>query len=222
MSLAFIFDMDGVIVNSEQAWRAYGADFLPRLFGEEIAQKVGDTIGLTVDQEYALAAQYGFSMDICEYYERFDAQAFAIYDQANISEGLDELVHTLVSLNFKFGLVSSSRRPWIEKVLTRLPYRDRFDYVVSLNDRPDLRPKPEPDGYVEAMRELAVRPERTIILEDSNSGIRAAKAAGALTIGLRQNLVGGYVQAGADVYADTMLDVIKLVETFGLEERLGA
>jgi HAD superfamily hydrolase (TIGR01509 family) len=218
MTRAFIFDMDGVIINSEQAWRTYGADFLPNLFGEEIARAVGDTIGMTVDMEYAIAASYGFSMDRKKYYELYDRQAFAIYDKANITEGLEELVGKLVSLDYRIGLVSSSRRPWIEKVLGRLAYRDCFQYVISVNDAPELRPKPEPDGYLCAMRELGARPERTIILEDSNSGIKAAKAAGALAVGLRQNLVDGYEQTGADMYAETMYDLIEMIVSFPSKE----
>jgi len=49
-------------------------------------------------------------------------------------------------------------------------------------------------------------------LEDSNPGIASAKAAGAFTIGLRQNLIDGYQQVGADAYANTIDEVIALVD----------
>lgn len=62
------------------------------------------------------------------------------------------------------------------------------------------------------MRVLASTPDNTIILEDSNSGIKSARASGAYTIGLKQNLVDSYVQEGADDYAKTMTDVIELVK----------
>ena len=84
----------------------------------------------------------------------------------------------------------------------------------KLNERTDLKPKPEPDGYLEALKNLEADPKLSIILEDSNSGIQAAKASGAYVIGFKGNLVDGYVQKGADVYADTMQDVIKLVEAY--------
>jgi len=54
--------------------------------------------------------------------------------------------------------------------------------------------------------------QKTIILEDSNPGIASAKAAGAFTIGLRQNLIDGYQQVGADAYANTIDEVIALVD----------
>ncbi len=83
-----------------------------------------------------------------------------------------------------------------------------------MQDRPDLKRKPAPDGFVEAFRMLGATPADSFVLEDSNPGIESGKAAGAYVIGYRGNLVNGYEQTGADAYADTMDDVIKLVKKF--------
>lgn len=208
---AFIFDMDGVIVDSERAWKTYGAGFLAELFGKDIAEKVGDTIGMTIDGEYEKAAAYGFHMDRDLYYKLYDEKAAYIYTKANITEGIEKLVHTLLANNYALGLVSSSRLNWINAVIEKLSFKKDIRCIISLNERKDLQPKPQPDGYLEAMRKLRAVPNTTIVLEDSNTGILAAKNAGAYTIGFRENLVPGYIQQGADIYAKNMNDVIKIV-----------
>lgn len=121
------------------------------------------------------------------------------------------LVKSLLNLDYHIGIVSGSPLSWITTVTKRLSFEDDIELVISLYDRHDLGNKPEPDGYVEAMHALRSTPATTIILEDSNSGIAAAKSSGAYTIGLKQNLVDGYIQNGADDYAETMIDVIELV-----------
>ena len=83
--------------------------------------------------------------------------------------------------------------------------------MESVFEHPELRPKPAPDGYLDACKNLEAKPENTIVLEDSNPGIAAAGAAGCYVIGFRAHAPEGFPQTGADAYADTMEDVIKLV-----------
>ena len=210
---AFLFDLDGVIVNSEQAWYDHAPDFQAELYGEDIFRKLGNsTIGVSLEVEFEMAKQVGFTMESDTFFERWERQAIEIYARANITAGLDRLVERLCILGFRIGLVSASRSTWISYALEKVSFRDQLDTIVSLPARPELRPKPHPDGYLAAMRHLGARPETTLVLEDSNAGIQAGKAAGALTIGFRENLVPGYPQDGADLYADTLGDVLRIVE----------
>jgi beta-phosphoglucomutase-like phosphatase (HAD superfamily) len=64
------------------------------------------------------------------------------------------------------------------------------------------------------MELIGTTPENTIILEDSNTGIEAGQTSGALTIGLRQNLPEGYVQKGADLYAENLESLKKILSVF--------
>jgi HAD superfamily hydrolase (TIGR01509 family) len=209
---AFIFDMDGVLIDSERSWVRYDADFLTKVFGKEISGKIGKTIGLTVNTVYEKAVSFGTTVDKNKLIEIYDNQAHSIYSQSEITEDIDNLVAELDKLNFKLGLVSSSRQNWIDKVLPRLAFREKLEHIISVNDRPDLKPKPAPDGYLEAIKELGAIPQTTIILEDSNTGIKAAKASGAYVIGFRKNLVDGYEQEGADVYANDVHEVVDMVK----------
>lgn len=216
MNKAFLFDMDGVLIDTEREWTAGAQIDLINVFGEEMAQKLNDSggIGTTVSREYQRAVALGFSMNYVEYKRRYDKEAANVFSRSKITEGIEQLVGNLLELNFKLGIVSASPRKWIDYLLQRLSFKDKFEQIISLSDNTDLKSKPEPDGYLEALKNLEADPKLSIILEDSNSGIQSAKASGAYVIGFKGNIVDGYVQKGADAYADTMYDVIKLVGAY--------
>lgn len=212
MNKAFIFDMDGVMIDSEKAWVKYDNDFLYKLLGKKLAKKIGDTIGVSVRVIYEKAKALGLEMPREEFQSAYDKTAFSVYDKATITPEIDSLVDFLIKNNFRLGLVSSSAMSWIGKVLPRISFADKLESIISLNDRLDLKPKPNLDGYIATMRNLGSGPRSTIILEDSNSGISAAKASGAFTIAFTQNLVEGYKQIDADSKANNMEEVIKIIK----------
>jgi HAD superfamily hydrolase (TIGR01509 family) len=111
------------------------------------------------------------------------------------------------------GIVTNSPQTWINRVFPRLPFKEKIDVTISLKERTDLKHKPAPDGYLEALKLLNSAPKLSIVLEDSNPGIAAGKASDCYTIGYRGNLIEGYKQEGADAYADTMEEVAKIVAT---------
>lgn len=212
MDKAFIFDLDGVLINDEAIWESKKQIMYRQLFGPQVHEKLGSTLGINMDGIYEMAVAAGATTDKQGFIDTCYELATDIYSTAPIPEGVEELARELLNLNYHLAIVSASPMSWITTVTKRLPFENDIELIISLHDQPDLKHKPEPDGYLEAMKALGATPESTVILEDSNSGIKSAKASGAYTIGLRQNLVTGYIQEGADDYADTMADVIALVQ----------
>lgn len=214
MNKAFLFDMDGVLLDSENVWRAYEEKILERLVSIEVRAKMGNLVGLGARSIHEKAVQAGHTIDFETLVSAYDRVAPEIYSTAKITPGIGELVETLSRLNFKLGIVTASPMRDVKKVLSRIPEHNRFEVIVSLGERHDLRPKPSPDGYIEALKNLSGEARMSIILEDSNYGIAAGKAAGAFVIGFRGNIVPGHEQNGADTYADTMEEVGKIAEQF--------
>lgn len=214
---AFLFDMDGVIIDNERAWTKYEhEEMFPSLFGEEIAKKMGVVTGLSLEGIYDRAVDFGFKMDKEEYVKRWDKAAEHIYKKSKLTAGINEFAQYLIMDHFKLGLVSASSPLWIGWVLDRINFKDQLEVVISLYKNPKLKHKPAPDGYLEAMKRLDATPETSIVLEDSNAGIAAGKAAGAYVIGFAGNLVPGYKQSGADVYAKSMKEVHNIVKDLNL------
>lgn len=217
MNKVFIFDMDGVIINSEPVWKKQEDIFLAKLFGKKLYQKMNKYIlGNTIDEIYKIATKSGFLMSKRDFSQIYDQNARNVYTKAKITNGIEELINKLVTLNFKLALVSASRKNWIDIVIKRLDLKKQFKSVLSLNDDQNIRPKPYPDGYLKSMKELKVSPKNTVILEDSNRGIVAAKSSGALTICLKENFPSNYIPRNADIYINKLTDLTQLLNILTL------
>lgn len=214
MNRAFIFDLDGVVVDSEPAWQLIENRHFPEMFGKEISDKMPNLVGAGVESVIRLATSLGATVDRNYINRRFDEIAREVYEISPITTDIEKCVTKLIALKFRIGLVSQSPKGWIDNILPRLSFKDSISIVISIPDFPKLKLKPAPDGFLEALRVLGSSPVNSFVLEDSNLGIEAGKAAGVFTIGYRGNLLPGYEQTGADAYADTMDDVIALVEKF--------
>lgn len=214
MNKAFLFDMDGVLINSEPVWDELERVELPKIFGQDVFTRMGSLVGIGVTDVIERARALGAIFDPAEYLKVADEMAKEVYARAPITKNVGVLAQKLLEMGFRLGLVTQSPQQWLDQVLPRLPFKDELEVVTSLYNHPDLKRKPHPDGYASAFTILGAEAHNSIVLEDSNLGIQSAKAAGAYTIGFRGNLPAEYEQSGADVYADTMNDVIKLVESF--------
>jgi HAD superfamily hydrolase (TIGR01509 family) len=213
MNKAFIFDMDGVIIDSESIWGQHAEKFHTELISNDIYTKIKDQVmGSTIDVIYDLACKAGLKMDKKEFIKRYDKQALYVYSLSTPTNDINKLLEKLVRLNFKIGLVSASRPLWIETALAKIKNRNLFEYVLSLDERKDLRSKPYPDGFLEAMKQLGSTPEKTIILEDSNKGLLAAKASGAFTICLTEHLPDGHVSEKADMTIENLRTLMTFLD----------
>ncbi len=214
MNRAFIFDVDGVLVNNESMWEEAKKEIYVKNFGQEIFEKLGSTLGLDMEAIYKKAVAHGSNVSKDKLFETFFKYAIDIYQNAPLTPGIQELGNTLIKLGYKLGIVFASPKKWVDVVVNRLEFKEHLDVIISLHERSDLLHKPAPDGYIDSINKLGGTPKSTIILEDSNAGIASAKAAGAYTIGLQQNLVQGYKQQGADIYVKNIEEVIQIAKDF--------
>ena len=178
---AVIFDLDGVLVDSEQAWddarrelarehdRAWPPGATEAMLGmsaPEWSRYVHDEVGVPLDPP-AIDQQV-----VARLLDAYRAHLPLI-------DGAVETV-TATAARWPLGLASSSNREVIDTVLELTGLRDRFAATVSSEEV--ARGKPAPDVYLEAIRQLAVAARRCVAIEDSSNGLRSAAAAGTRVI----------------------------------------
>lgn len=176
-----LFDMDGVIVDSENYWvEREREELLPAVVEEDVP--VSEITGMNYKEIYEyLDSNYTTLVDRPEYIDRFEEIANEIYtEHAELMPGFRELLDALHDDGVRTAIVSSSPPDWIETVTERFDL-EGFDEIVSA-EHIDGPGKPEPAIYEHAAREMGVEPADCIVVEDSEHGVESAAAAGAYTI----------------------------------------
>jgi HAD superfamily hydrolase (TIGR01509 family) len=183
---AVIFDMDGVIVDSERHWKSVEGHFLQSIVPGWTAADQGKIIGLSVHDLYRmLVDDYGLRHAEEDFLELYHEMARDIYGRkASLLEGFEESLALLPGNNVKVGLASSSPMSWIDIVLDRFDLRDKFVIVVSA-DELQGEGKPSPAIYLRTAQRLGVQPEQCIVIEDSKNGALSARRAGMFCVGIR-------------------------------------
>jgi HAD superfamily hydrolase (TIGR01509 family) len=180
--MTVIFDMDGVIFDSERAilecWLVladkYGLKNLEEVFKKCIGTNDAQTAEIV---ESAYAPEFGEGI-----YDKLRKESSEIfhkkYDGVGlpIKPGVKELLDYLKDNNVPIGLASSTKKATVERELTEAGLIDYFDKIIG-GDAVKIS-KPNPEIYFLACEAMGTEPEKAIAIEDSYNGVRAAKAAG--------------------------------------------
>jgi HAD superfamily hydrolase (TIGR01509 family) len=180
---AVVFDMDGVLIQSEEVW-------------DDVRERYVRERGGRYDEEVQRALMGMSSTE----WSRYLHEAAGVPDEPEaineevvrrmlesyrarlpLVDGAVEAVRRLAE-RYRLGLASSSNRPLIDAVLDIAGLAPYFEATVSSEEV--ARGKPSPDVYLEAARRLEADPERIVAVEDSHGGIRSAKAAGMRVIAI--------------------------------------
>ena len=204
----FIFDMDGVIIDSEPFWRQAQIEILSKynttITLEDCIQytmgKRIDDIALTWCQLHSLNVSPKFLEK-----EIITAVAALISEKGNAKKGLYELLGFLKEYNFHIALATSSSHPIINAVFNRLSIADYFDVICSADD--EVYGKPHPAVYLKVAKKLDVKPATCWVLEDSVTGLISAKAAAMKTIVIPEDITDPRFTL-ADITLTSMLEII--------------
>lgn len=176
---AVIFDMDGVLIDSEIFWDEAGHKFFNKrgiTFTREIkAHLTGNSMqqAITwVKQEFSLPEPVA---DLCDEYTALSSHIYEHVTQP--LPGAVELLAALRAANIKTAIASGSYLARIELVVKKFGWEKYFDALVSA-DQVNFVGKPHPAIYERAASELQVAPAACVAIEDSVNGLWSAKAAG--------------------------------------------
>jgi mannitol-1-/sugar-/sorbitol-6-/2-deoxyglucose-6-phosphatase len=197
---AVVFDMDGVLIDSEPTWRAVERDVFAgvgiEVTEEDLKATMGVRVGDVVERWHRRHPWDGPSRR--EVVERIvEGVSTAIQRNGALDAGAERAVDHVAGLGLRLALASSSPMPLIRAVLSIGGLADRFDAVLSAED--EVRGKPDPAVYRSAARALGVAPERCLAVEDSPNGVRAAKAAGMVVVAVYADPPGNDPAGGADL-----------------------
>jgi beta-phosphoglucomutase-like phosphatase (HAD superfamily) len=187
MKKAIIFDMDGVLLETEpQTFKFYQKylqeNFKILLKDEDFKKKIGrksiDFFNDILSDEDIKKIKI---IDLVELKRKEFHNSLGSFVSA-IPFG-KELLKELKEKGYLLALASQNEKIMIEKSLEWLGIKDYFQIILSLQDIKNK--KPDPEIYLLAMERLGVKPEESIIIEDSESGILAAKKSGAYVVALQ-------------------------------------
>lgn len=211
MIKAVIFDFDGLIIDTEtpefQVWQAIYAEYDVYLPFDLWSKCIGSSIEAGFNP-------YKYLKDNCE--QEIDEEALrrnkqTIHSQAiakqPILPGVIARLDEAKAINLKIGLASSSSAEWVKPHLQSRDLLDYFECVVTCNDVENI--KPSPDVYLLATKQLGIKPQETIAIEDSPNGVIAAKNAGLYCIAIPNILTQKLSFNNADIVINS-LDKITL------------
>ncbi len=176
---AVIFDMDGVLIDSEPLWK--------------IAEReVFSSLGVSVSDEFCEITKTMTTAEVTRFwYDRspwenrnlYEVEQMVVYRVLDLIEkreckigGVKNFVTRLKSKGFKLGVATNSPFVIIPVVLRKIGITDFFDTISSADS--EEKGKPDPAVYLRTSEKLNVSPENCIVIEDSYSGMLAAKRAG--------------------------------------------
>ena len=167
---AIVFDLDGVLVESEEVWDEVREAYVRERGGRyaEWSRYLHETAGVPDEPQAINDEVVGRMLD-------------AYRDRLPLIDGAVDAVRRLVE-RYPLALASSSNRELIDAVLLVAGLTQLFRATVSSEEV--ARGKPAPDVYLEAARRLGVDPDHCAAVEDSHGGIRSAKAAGMRVIAI--------------------------------------
>ena len=180
---AVVFDMDGVLLDSEPIWRAVERDVFGDLGIHVTDDDLRETMGVRIADVVARWhrrhpwAEPSVDEVADTVVERV---ARTVEENGALHPGVREAIERFEGAGVRLALASSSPMRLIRAVLRMGRLEDRFEVTVTAED--DERGKPHPDVYLRAAEALGVAPERCLAIEDSINGVRSAKAAGMLCV----------------------------------------
>ncbi|MGI9533569.1 MAG: HAD family hydrolase [Thermodesulfobacteriota bacterium] len=184
MFKAIIFDMDGVIINSEPLWEK-SEKILMNNFGLAYNSDYRDKIlGLNqTDSACLLRDTFNINKTVNEIIDERLKILLRLYeDELTLINGIEKLISDSLKKRLKVGLASSSPMRIIEFVLNKFEIKKYFHSVVS--GECTINGKPHPDIYIKASKQLGIDPGECIAVEDSINGTISAKNAGMYCIAI--------------------------------------
>lgn len=203
---AVVFDLDGLMFNTEELYQWVGAELLGRR-GKQFDAPLLEAI---MGRPPAISLQimidrHGLADTVAELAAESEQIFGPVLDERlDLMPGLADLLTALEAAGIPKAIATSSGPRFVTNVLGRFDLRPRFEFVLTCDDVTDG--KPHPEIYLAAAQRFGIEPREMLVLEDSQNGCRAAVAAGAFAVAVPGGHSHAHDFTGAQFIADTLAD----------------
>lgn len=212
---AVIFDLDGLLFNTEELYEHVGGEMLRRrgktLAGDLLASMMGRpqpiALRMMIDHHQLDATIEELALET--------EQIFAglLYARLAPMPGAVALLEALEKANVPKAIGTSSPRRFASDILRRFNWEPRFQFLVCGDEV--MHGKPDPEIYLTAASKLGLPPSAIMVLEDSHNGCKAAIAAGTFAVAVPAGHSRAHDFSGAALIADTLADM-RIYDALGL------
>ena len=213
---AVVFDLDGIIANTEDLYeqagetvlgrrgKTYDADLREQIMGRPVV----DAIQIMIECHSLPDTVDGLMCECTDVLQQLIATSLAPMT------GAVSLINDLQSSRLPIAVATSATPEYADNVLTRLKLKQQFRFILTAADI--HRGKPDPEIYLLAADRLGIAPSKIMVLEDSANGCRAAVASGAFAVAVPNRHTRNHNFDGARFVADTLNDP-RIRETLQLD-----
>ncbi|MCG8583215.1 MAG: HAD family phosphatase [Pirellulales bacterium] len=213
---AVVFDLDGLMFNTEELYRHVGSELLARRGKPCTQELLNAMMGRSVLVSLSIMVEWHSLDDTPEALSVESQEIFAeiLDDRLEPMHGLFELLDALESGGIPKAIATGSRRVLVENVLSRFDLAPRFEFVLTSDEVSNG--KPHPEIYLKSAARLGYEPGEILVLEDSENGCRSAVAAGTFVVAVPGDHSHHHDFTGASLSIDNLADA-RLFEVLGLK-----
>ncbi len=212
---AVVFDLDGLMFNTEELYvevgteilRRRGYEFTPALLDQMMGRPSRVALQIMIDTHTLKATVEELLAETDELFPEILRARLAPMP------GLVQLLAALEQHHIPKGIATSSRRAFVDRVLSQFDYHPRFAPILTSEDITEG--KPHPEIYQKAATRLGIAPREMLVLEDSQNGCRAAVAAGAIAVAVPSGHSHRHDFNGAALVAVSLADP-RIYERLGI------
>jgi len=215
---AVVFDMDGLMFDSESIYTMVGTELMGRRGLEFTAELKDQMMGLPPEPTFKVMIAYH---NLTEEWDELAAESDKIFvslldEHLEEMPGLWELLDSLEAAGIPKAIATSSNSRLTDEVLSRYNLQSRFEFILTSKDI--THGKPHPEVYLKAAEQFNLPPSEILVLEDSRHGCTAAIAAGTFTVAVPGHHSREQDFSDASLVIDGLGDP-RLYEVLGIEGR---
>lgn len=206
---AVIFDMDGVIIDSEPLYYQIQNELFNKLGFTVSRSEYDKFIGAGMQLMWKnLCSKHNLLFSVEQLINMNNTIIYNTFKKSNSLKATEGFISFLTSIKkhgVKTAVASSTSKRIIKIILSKLAILQEFDVVISSEEV--LQGKPEPDIFMETASRLIIDPVNCIVIEDSTNGVNAAKKAGMKCIGFSNINSGNQDLSAADIIVNSFFDI---------------